>query len=179
MTTYEIMFIVHPDLEVEEHEAIKESINQVITKLKGEVIKVIDWKKRKLAYEINKLREGHYYLLYFAGDNTIIPELDHFFRVSDVIIRNMIVRVEEENIPDTDPTEDSQVIEDKGSEETVPVQGEEQPLNVEGVTETVDAANILETIEAAAEAKDDVSEDVGQKDDESQDQQESDDEVKE
>lgn len=92
MADYETMIILKPDLEAEVEEELIANLQAVITKLGGEVESAEDWGKRKLAYEISKLHEGHYYLLQYAGPHEVIPELEHFFRVNDEVIRYMIVR---------------------------------------------------------------------------------------
>ncbi|MDW7739229.1 MAG: 30S ribosomal protein S6 [Bacillota bacterium] len=97
MELYEIMFIFRPDVEAEQQEEVINTLNEVIVKNQGEVKGVFDWRKRRLSYEINKHTEGHYYLLYFYGQGLIIPELEHFFKVTDEIIRFMVVRAEEED----------------------------------------------------------------------------------
>ena len=97
MGLYEIMVIIRSDIEANEQEEAVSGLTAVIDKQGGTVSTVLDWRKRKLAYEINKLREGHYYLVYFSGDGSVIPELEHYFRVTDAIIRYMIVSVEEKD----------------------------------------------------------------------------------
>jgi len=89
---YEVMFILRPEMEVEAEEAIVNHLQATIQKFGGEVSKVDDWGKRKLAYEIKKVNEGHYFLIYFTGTHEIIPELEHFFRVNDEVIRFLIVK---------------------------------------------------------------------------------------
>ncbi len=95
MGFYEIMFIIRPDLETEEHEEVINGLKEAINVNQGRVDKVVDWRKRRLAYEIDDHVEGHYYLLYFSGSGEIIPEVEHFFRVNDNVFRYMVVRVEE------------------------------------------------------------------------------------
>lgn len=92
MAVYETMFILQPELESETETALVDNLQAVIQKLGGEIGKTDDWGKRKLAYEIEKFNEGHYYLIQFTGSHEIIPELEHFFRVNDAVIRFIIVR---------------------------------------------------------------------------------------
>ena len=92
MAVYETMFILQPELEAEAEEEILAGVQAVIKNLEGEVSNVDDWGKRKLAYEINKLNEGHYYVLQFTGSHEIIPELEHHFRVTDEVIRFLVLR---------------------------------------------------------------------------------------
>jgi len=96
MLLYESMIIVSPDLAKEEHEAVLKDLTAVINKNDGTVDTILDWRKRRLAYEVDKkYQEGHYYLVYFSGKGTIIPEIEHFFRVTDSVIRYMVVRTDE------------------------------------------------------------------------------------
>jgi len=92
---YEIMLIISPEVETDGHQEVLNDLKAAITKEGGDVSTVLDWRKRRLAYEISKHKEGHYYLVYFSGYGTIIPEIEHYFRVTDAVIRYMIVSVEE------------------------------------------------------------------------------------
>lgn len=94
MAVYETMFILQPELENEIETELIDNLQALLQKFGGEVVKTDDWGKRKLAYEIEKFNEGHYYLMHFAGPHEIIPELEHFFRVNDAVIRFIIVRKE-------------------------------------------------------------------------------------
>ncbi|HOB28650.1 MAG: 30S ribosomal protein S6 [Dethiobacteria bacterium] len=95
MAVYETMFILQPELESEAEEELMKNLQAVLQRLGGEITKTDDWGKRKLAYAINKFTEGHYYVLQFTGSHEIVPELEHFFRVNDAVIRFIIVREDE------------------------------------------------------------------------------------
>lgn len=96
MERYEIMLVVSPELEKEEHEEVLGGLASEIEKGNGSVDIILDWRRRRLAYEINKLQEGHYYLVYFTAQGSIVPELEHYFKVTDSIMRYMIVRATEQ-----------------------------------------------------------------------------------
>ncbi len=96
MGCYELMLIFRPDVETDDQSVTMEELKEAIIKNRGEVIGIKDWKRRRLAYEIDKHKEGHYYLVYFSGHGSIIPEVEHFFRVTDTIIRYMIVGIDKE-----------------------------------------------------------------------------------
>ncbi len=96
MELYEAMIIISPELEKDDHQEVLDGLSSAITKNNGTVSTVLDWRKRRLAYEINKFQEGHYYLVYFTAEGTIIPEIEHYFRVTDEIIRFMVVRTDEQ-----------------------------------------------------------------------------------
>jgi small subunit ribosomal protein S6 len=92
---YEIMLIIRSDIEAEEQQEVLSGLNTAIAKEGGTVSTVLDWHKRRLSYEIAKHREGQYYLVYFSGQGNIIPELEHYFKVTDAVMRYMISSVEE------------------------------------------------------------------------------------
>ncbi len=100
MSYFEIMVVIRPEMEPDEYEEILSGISSTITTNGGVLGKIVDWRKRRLAYEIDKQVEGYYYLVYFSGEGTIIPELEHFFRVNDTVLRFMIVRIQEEDYED-------------------------------------------------------------------------------
>ncbi len=92
MTNYEAMFILRPDLEEEKVAEIMDRFRALVENRGGEVIRLEKWGKRRLAYEIQHLREGLYIILRFKGNTEIVQELDRVFKISDEIIRHMIVR---------------------------------------------------------------------------------------
>ena len=67
MRKYETIFILDPDLEEEQAQSVIEKVKGIITQTNGEILKVEDWGKRKLAYEVKKKPKGHYYPDPFSG----------------------------------------------------------------------------------------------------------------
>ena len=92
MKAYELLFFVNPSLDVETRAAVMKRIDVTIAAGSGKVDNVDEWGKRKLAYEINKLTEGDYTLINFHADPTQIAELDRVLRITDAVVRHMIVR---------------------------------------------------------------------------------------
>lgn len=92
---YEIMFIVRPDVDEETLKAIREKVQSTITENGGEITDVNDMGKRRLAYEINKFREGIYTVYNFKATADVVKELDHVIRISDSIMRHLIVNMDE------------------------------------------------------------------------------------
>ncbi|MBO8168645.1 MAG: 30S ribosomal protein S6 [Thermoanaerobacteraceae bacterium] len=95
MRAYECLYLVRPDIEEEDLKALVERFKGVITKGNGEVEKVDEWGKRRLAYEIKDYREGYYVLVHFTSEPEVAKELERLFKISDDVIRYMIVRREE------------------------------------------------------------------------------------
>lgn len=92
MKAYELLFFVDPALDEEIRLASMKRIETTITEPGGVVDSVEEWGKRKLAYEINKLTEGVYTLVNFHAQPQNIAELDRVLRISDAVVRFMIVR---------------------------------------------------------------------------------------
>ena len=92
MKAYELLFFVAPNTDEETRAGVMKRIDVAITAEGGVVDSVEDWGKRKLAYEINDLTEGDYTLINFHADPTQIAELDRVLRITDAVVRHMIVR---------------------------------------------------------------------------------------
>ena len=94
MRKYETIFILHPSLDEEAVKANVEKFKGVIENGGGVIENVDFWGKRKLAYEINKVSEGYYTLVHFTAGPELPKELDRVFRISDAVVRHIIVKDE-------------------------------------------------------------------------------------
>lgn len=94
MSNYEVMFILDPTLEDEKKETTIATVQDIIA-ADGEVGKVDVWGMRKLAYPIQKKNEGYYVVVEFKGNPTLPKELDRRMRISDNIIRHLIINKDE------------------------------------------------------------------------------------
>ena len=92
---YEALYIVKPDIDDAAVQKIAERFKSVVEDQGGSVERAEKWEKRKLAYEIDKFKEGNYIIMNFeAGANTP-AELNRLMRISDDIIRHRIYKIEE------------------------------------------------------------------------------------
>jgi small subunit ribosomal protein S6 len=96
LRTYELLFIIRPTLSDQEVEALIEQVKGHITNLGSTVTKAHKLGRRQLAYEIDRLREGTYVLFTFDGNGAGLVELDRRLRVTDSILRHMVVRIDQE-----------------------------------------------------------------------------------
>jgi len=96
MRNYEIMFIVNPNTPEEEVDKINSQIEGVITSGGGQITKIEKMGKRKLAYEIDRNREGQYVLFAIAANGDIVKECERRLRVMDAEIRYITVRTDDE-----------------------------------------------------------------------------------
>ena len=95
MRKYETIFILDPAMDEEAIKAATEKFKGVIENEGGTVDNVDVWGKRKLAYEINKKSEGFYTLINFSANPELPSELDRIFRITDGVMRRIIVKDEE------------------------------------------------------------------------------------
>jgi small subunit ribosomal protein S6 len=90
MRKYELMYIVRTDVEQDAVQAFVEKVNGVAAAT-GEISKTDVIGKRRLAYEIDKYRDGFYVLVHFTATQAGVKELDRVLRISDEVIRHLIV----------------------------------------------------------------------------------------
>lgn len=94
MDHYELMVIYSPNLDEEALSATKEKLQNAITDNGGVLGEINDMGKRRLAYEINDLREGIYQVVNFEADNAdLVNELDRIMKIDDRFMRHLIVNM--------------------------------------------------------------------------------------
>ena len=94
MREYELIFIVHPDLEETATNEVFERVQGWITEAGGTINKIDPWGKRKLAYPIRKQNEGQYFFLLVQIDPTFVAELERNLRFMEPVMRFLITAVE-------------------------------------------------------------------------------------
>ena len=95
MRKYEVMYIQRSDVEEEKRKANVERFNAIITDRGGEITKLNEMGKRRLAYEIDKNRDGFYVLTNFQANPEAVTELERIMKISDDVIRYLVVREDE------------------------------------------------------------------------------------
>jgi len=94
---YEELFIVKPDAAEEEVDQFIEQMRGIITNAGGVLDKVDKWGKRKLAYKVEKYREGTYVLFQFSSAKSdLVKEVERRMRVADMVIKFLTVRIDED-----------------------------------------------------------------------------------
>lgn len=94
MNKYEVMFIVKPADE-EAIDAVYAKFENLIKNNGGTVEKVDRWGKKRLAYEIKDFTEGFYFVVYFAAQPAVVAELDRVMKITDEILRHMVIKQDE------------------------------------------------------------------------------------
>ena len=96
MRHYEIMFIVNPNAAEEEIDKINTQVEGIVTSGGGTVDKVEKMGKRRLAYEVDRHREGYYVLFVITANGEIVKEGERWLRVMDAVIKYITVRTDDE-----------------------------------------------------------------------------------
>lgn len=94
MKHYELLFILKPTLTEDEAKLKEDFVKEVISKNGGEIAGVTDMGTRKLAYKINKYERGNYKVFYFRAPTNLISELVRNIRITEEIIRFLVVKYE-------------------------------------------------------------------------------------
>lgn len=95
MRSYEMVFIVRPDLEGDELDAVVSEVQELVSRNDGEITKVEPWGLRKLAYPINDHGEGRYLLMTFELEPSGVRNLERVLRLNESVLRHMVIRLDE------------------------------------------------------------------------------------
>jgi len=95
MRVYEELFIIKPDAPDEEVDAFVEQLRTHLTNGGATVDKVEKWGKRRLAYRVDKYREGAYVLFQFSAGPEAVKELERRLRVADLVLKFLTVRIDQ------------------------------------------------------------------------------------
>ncbi len=93
---YELVYIVSPETDEEGVSAMHVQITEIAEKMGGQIERTDNWGRRRLAYEINRHREGTYVLELINGPGEMVREIDRRLRVHDQVLRHLLVRVDED-----------------------------------------------------------------------------------
>ena len=96
MTKYECMYILKPDLEEEAKNALVAKFSDIVAQNGGEIEKVDEWGKKRLAYPINYINDGYYVLMYFSAPAALPAELERNFKISDDVMRYIVINLDKE-----------------------------------------------------------------------------------
>ena len=94
MSKYELALVVNAKSEDEAREAVVEKAKGYVARYGGTVTEVEEWGKKRLAYEVQKMREGFYYFIQFEADATCPAEVERHVRIMDNVMRYLVVKKE-------------------------------------------------------------------------------------
>ncbi len=93
---YELVYIVSPDATEEQVADLHTQVEGIVQRIGGQIEKTDNWGRRRLAYEIGRHKEGTYVLEAITGSGELMKEIDRRLKVFDLVIRHLVVRVDEE-----------------------------------------------------------------------------------
>ena len=96
MHKYELAVVVSAAIEDDERAAVVEECKALIERFGGQVTNVDDWGKKRLAYEVQKMKEAFYYFIQFDAESTAPAEIESRIRIMDNVVRYLVVRQDEE-----------------------------------------------------------------------------------
>ena len=92
MNKYELCVIVNAKIEDDARAEVVEKVKGLITRFGGTVSDVDEWGKKRLAYEIQKMKEGYYYFIHFESDADAPAEIEQRIRIMDDVLRFLCIR---------------------------------------------------------------------------------------
>ena len=93
---YELVYVVSPEATDEQVADLHTQVEAIVQRMDGQIEKTENWGRRKLAYEIGRHKEGTYVLEVINGGGDLMKEIDRRLKVTDLVIRHLVVRVDEE-----------------------------------------------------------------------------------
>jgi small subunit ribosomal protein S6 len=94
MRRYELMLVIRPDVADDKSQALVDRTTRGIVSAGGQIVKVAPWGRRRLAYPIDRHREGSYHIILFEAPSDSIVELEHTLLITEEVLRHLITRVE-------------------------------------------------------------------------------------
>ncbi len=94
MRRYELMLVFRPDVPDDRTQAVIDRTTRGIVAAGGSIIKVSPWGRRRLAYQIDRYREGSYHIVLFEAPGEAISELEHGLLITEEVLRHLVTRDE-------------------------------------------------------------------------------------
>ena len=94
MRRYELMLVIRPDVADDKSQALVDRTTRQIVAAGGQIVKVAPWGRRRLAYPIDRHREGSYQIILFEAPNEAIIEFERTLLITEEVLRHLITRVE-------------------------------------------------------------------------------------
>jgi small subunit ribosomal protein S6 len=94
MRRYELMLVLRPDVADDRSQAVIDRTTRAIVGAGGQIVKVAPWGRRRLAYPIDRQREGSYHIILFEAPSEAVAELERGLLITEELLRHLITRVE-------------------------------------------------------------------------------------
>jgi small subunit ribosomal protein S6 len=132
MRRYELMLVLRPDVADDRSQAVIDRTTRQIVTAGGQIVKVAPWGRRRLAYPIERYREGSYHIVVFESPAEAIIELERGLLITEELLRHLVTRVERPLRPRRDGTAE------ESSEDTLLLSGDEQEEEIDDGRERID-----------------------------------------
>jgi len=93
---YELVYLVSPDASDQQVTDLHQQVEAIVQRIGGQIEKTDNWGRRKLAYDIGPHKEGTYVVETIVGSGDLMKEIDRRLKVTDQVLRHLVVRVDEE-----------------------------------------------------------------------------------
>jgi small subunit ribosomal protein S6 len=94
MRRYELMLILRPDVADDKAQAVVDRTTRQVNAGGGQIVKVAPWGRRRLAYQIDRYREGSYHIVLFEAPAGVLGELERGLQITEEVLRHLVTRVE-------------------------------------------------------------------------------------
>jgi small subunit ribosomal protein S6 len=133
MRRYELMLVLRPDVPDDRSQAVIDRTTRQIVTSGGQIVKVAPWGRRRLAYPIERHREGSYHIVVFEAPATAVAELERGLLISEEVLRHLVTRVER---PVRAARRDGALDETAEEGQLPPVDDEEEEITGEQIDES-------------------------------------------
>ena len=99
MRRYELMLVIRPDVADDKSQALVDRTTRGIVSAGGQIVKVAPWGRRRLAYPIDRHREGSYHIVLFEAPPEAITELEHSLQITEEVLRHLVTRADRPTKP--------------------------------------------------------------------------------
>ena len=142
MRRYELMLVIRPDVPDDRSQAVVDRTTRQIVAAGGQILKVAPWGRRRLAYPIDRFREGSYHIVLFTSPPDALVELEHALQISEDVIRHLVTRDERPAKPGRrEDGSDDEDVDDDDLPSLLEVDDEDAPERIdESETEAAPAA---------------------------------------
>ncbi len=94
MRRYELMLVLRPDVPDDRSQAVIDRTTRQIIAAGGQILKVAPWGRRRLAYPIDRYREGSYHIILFQAPGNVLVEMEHALQITEEVLRHLVTRDE-------------------------------------------------------------------------------------
>jgi small subunit ribosomal protein S6 len=120
MRRYELMLVVRPDVADDKSQAVIDRTTRQIVAAGGQIVKVAPWGRRRLAYPIDRHREGSYHIVLFEAPPEAITELEHSLLITEEVLRHLVTRADRPTKPGRPDDADDDIDIDVDDESMLP-----------------------------------------------------------